>query len=395
MSALEAVSPGAGSAAAPSRRLRVCFVAQNAFGALSGCATGHSGGVERQSSLWARWFAARGHDVQLVSWDVGQEEGARVEGVAVLKLCRRDQGMPGLRFFHPRWTSLVRAVGQADADVYHYMSGDSGLGQLALWCRRSGRALTYYVSSSWAAEPALPHLDWREKVLYRFGLRNADRVMVQTSQQQSMLREHFRVESTLVPMPCEEPPITPGDPAGKRLGAGARVLWVGRCSREKRLEWLLDLAAACPDLHFDVAGAANESSPYAAALAERGRSLPNVTLHGRVSDPAALADLYREAVLLCCTSDSEGFPNTFLEAWSHGVPVVTTFDPDGIVSRLELGAAAPDVSGLVAGIRGLLGSPGRHARVSRNARRYYLENHRPASVLPRVERFFLDALSGR
>jgi glycosyltransferase involved in cell wall biosynthesis len=376
----------------PEPVLRVCFVAQNAFGALSGRASAHSGGVERQSSLWARWFAARGHDVRFVTWDVGQKEG-EVAGVSVLKLCRRDQGVPGLRFFHPRWTSLVRALARADADVYHYMSGNSTLGQLALWCRRNGRALTYYVSSSWAAERALPHLNWREKVFYRFGLRNADRVMVQTSSQQAMLRENFGVEATLVPMPCEEPVASAG---GDEPGRGApRVLWVGRYSREKRLEWLLELADACPDLQFDVAGAANESSPYAAGLTRRGRSLPNVTLHGRVDDPETLARLYRSASVLCCTSESEGFPNTFLEAWSHGLPVVTTIDPGGVVARLGLGAAAHDLGSLRASLRELLGSPEGHARVSQNARRYYLENHRPASVLPGVERMFLEACAGR
>jgi glycosyltransferase involved in cell wall biosynthesis len=371
MSLLEAAAPPADTGAAPGRRLRVCFVAHNAFGALTGRASGHSGGVERQSSLWARWFAGRGHDVRLVTWDAGQEAGTRVAGVSVLKLCRKDEGMPGLRFFHPRWTSLVRALDRADADVYHYMSHDAVLGQLALWCRRNHRALTYYVSS-----------------------RTADRVMVQTRWQQSMLREHFRVDSTPLPMPCEEPVPAPSEPSEMRHEAGTRVLWVGRYSKEKRLEWLFDLARTCPDLHFDVAGAANESDAYAEALTRQGRSLPNVTLHGRVSDPATLAGLYRKATVLCCTSAHEGFPNTFLEAWSHGVPVVTTFDPDGIVARLELGAAADDVSGLARGVRGLLESRDRLVRTSQNARRYYVENHRPASVLPTIERVFLDAACG-
>lgn len=61
----------------------------------------------------------------------------------------------------------------------------------------------------------------------------------------------------------------------------------------------------------------------------RARSLSNVRLHGRIAERAALAELYRGAALLCCTSSLEGFPNTFLEAWSHGLPVVTTSTPTG------------------------------------------------------------------
>jgi glycosyltransferase involved in cell wall biosynthesis len=38
------------------------------------------------------------------------------------------------------------------------------------------------------------------------------------------------------------------------------------------------------------------------------------------------------AVALVSTSSHEGMPNTFVEAWGHGVPVLTlSFDSDGVV----------------------------------------------------------------
>lgn len=371
------------------RRLRLCFVAHHAYGALCGRPSEHSGGIERQSALWARWFAARGHEVSLVAWDVGQAE-QRINGVRVVKMCRREAGLPGLRFFHPRWTSLTRALALADADLYACMCGDASLGQVALWCRARRRPLAYYVSATWAVDRALPHLAGRERLLYRLGLRHAQRVMVQTRLQQGMLREGFGVESEVVPMPCEA--MTPAAaPRREPPAAGARVLWVGRVSPEKRLEWLLDVAEASPELGFDVVGAANDASPYAAALLARAGSLANVRLHGRVAEPGTLAKLYRDAALLCCTSFSEGFPNTFLEAWSHGIPVVTTFDPDGLTDRLGLGAAARDPAGIRAAIRTLLGTTGAYGRASESAWRYFHERHRPELVLPQVERIFLEA----
>ena len=38
--------------------------------------------------------------------------------------------------------------------------------------------------------------------------------------------------------------------------------------------------------------------------------------------------------MLLSTSDFEGFPNTFLEAWSVGLPIVSTFDPDTVFAAL-------------------------------------------------------------
>jgi glycosyltransferase involved in cell wall biosynthesis len=313
-----------------------------------------------------------------------------VDGVGVVRLCRRDAGLPGLRFFHPRWTSLTRALARADADLYACMSGDASLGQVALWCRARRRPLAYYVSSTRAVDRSLPNLTGRERVLYRLGLRRAQRVMVQTRLQQAMLREGFGVGAEVVPMPCE--PMTPASaPRRAPPPGGARVLWVGRISPEKRLEWLLDVAEALPDLGFDVVGAANEASPYETALLARARSVPNVRLHGRVAERGALAGLYQGAALLCCTSSTEGFPNTFLEAWSHGVPVVTTFDPDGLTATLGLGAAAHDTAGVREAIRLLLGSADAYRRASENSWRYFQERHRPEIALPQVERIFLEA----
>ena len=391
---LDCASTGASEPRPVSRALRICFVAHNAFGALSGRASDHSGGIERQSALWAHWFADRGHETTLLSWDVGQGEGARVHGVRVVKMCRRSDGLPGLRFLHPRWTSLAAALRRADAELYHYMSGDAGLGQIALWCWRRHRVLTYYVSSTWAAERTLPYLrSWRERLLYRLGLRTADRVMTQTRLQQRLLREGLGIESTVVPMPCEEVAQARQDNPRARPTMAARVLWVGRISPEKRLDWLLDVAQGCPDLTFDVVGACNNENPYAASLLSRARSVPNVVLHGRVFEEATLRALYRQAALLCCTSSSEGFPNTFLEAWSHALPLISTYDPDGLIERLGLGLVAGDVDGLVAGIRRLLHSAETYRRVSQNALAYVRENHAPAVVLPQVERIFLDAVA--
>src|SRR6185503_4911636 len=109
-----------------------------------------------------------------------------------------------------------------------------------------------------------------------------------------------------------------------------RVLWVGRFSPEKRLEWFLDLAAAVPEVEFHVLGAANRPSAYADALVRRAATLSNVVRHGHVAHDQ-VARFYAGARLLVLTSRFEGFPSTMMEAWSLGVPTVSTVDPDGVV----------------------------------------------------------------
>src|SRR5262245_37893269 len=100
-------------------RLNICIVAHKAYGTLSGGTEGHLGGAERQASIVARWLASRGHRVSLVTWNEGQPDGIEIDGVEVITLCRRTDGFRGFRFFHPRWTSLNRALNRASADIYY------------------------------------------------------------------------------------------------------------------------------------------------------------------------------------------------------------------------------------------------------------------------------------
>lgn len=372
----------------------ICFVAHNGYGAISGRSTGHIGGIERQQSLMARWLAQRGYRVSMLTWDEGQQDGIKINGVRVFKVCRQNGGLPGLRFVHPKWTALARAMARADADVYYQNCGECVTGQIALWCRRHGRKFVYSVASDPDVDPALPEMKTlRERVFYRYGLRRAQKVIVQTACQHRKLLEHWNISSVVIPMPCLIAGADNVRPEFPTNGTRARILWIGRIGPEKRLEWLFDTAGRCPDLQFDVVGHPHADNSYSRQLMNRGRGLANVTMHGYVPYQD-VSRFYRQATLLCCTSVFEGFPNTFLEAWSQGLPVVSTFDPDSVVVTRSLGVVAGDVDGLAAAIHTLLNRPDQWRKMSVNARQYYLNNHTVDVVMPRFEQTFLETFRG-
>jgi len=366
-------------------RLSICIVSHNAYGALVGGHSGHIGGVERQTTVLARWLVQRGHQVSVLTWDEGGPRTETIGGVRVIKICRRRAGLPGLRFVHPKWTGLIRAMREANADVYYHNCCEAETGQIALWCRWRGRKFVFSAACDTDCERALTVLEtpW-ERALYRRGLRLADVRIVQTETQKRLLQNEFGLTSTVIPMPCPcainpEPKVSPG--------ASRRILWMARACRQKRPDRLLDLAEACPDLSFDLVGPFY-SDEYAQGVAHRARQIPNVQLHGAVSRDRVPA-LYENAACFCCTSDFEGFPNTFLEAWSHGLPIVSTFDPDSVIQKHKLGAVARDVPEMTAALRGLLQSSERYAEASRNARQYVWEHHRLEAVQPKFEDVFL------
>ena len=374
--------------------LDVCFVAPLAHGALVDAHDAYIGGVERQTRLMARWLASRGHRVTAITWDEGQPDEVEVRGVRLLKLCRRDAGVPGLRFVHPRWTSLIGALRRADASVYYQNSSEYVTGQVALWCRQRGRAFVFSAASDNDCVASLPYLaTLRERALYRYGLRHADRRIVQTRTQQRMLRAHFGLESAVIPMPCAAPvPAHFPEPPAHTTARLPRVLWVGRLTPEKRPDRLLDLAAACPEIQFDLVGPAYDVE-YSRQILARARRQDNVVVHGAVL-PGELPAFYGKALCLCCTSESEGFPNTFLEAWALGLPTITCFDPDGIIARERLGERHDTYEAWEAALERWLGDAALRRESGARARDYATRVHGAGQIHDRMAEM-LEALLAR
>jgi glycosyltransferase involved in cell wall biosynthesis len=374
-------------------RLDLCIIAQNAYGALHGKQAGHIGGAERQTSMMAKWLASRGHRVSIVTWDEGQTDGESIDSVSVYKLCRESDGVPILRFFVPRLTSLYSALKRANARIYYHNSAEAVTGLVALWCRNHSRSFVYSVASDVACEAHLPTLGRRyEKALYRKGIREAKRVVVQTRRQQRLLMDSFKVDSDVLPMPCKFIALQESEIV---IPSGApRVAWVGRIDLMKRMEWVLDIARMLPDIQFDIVGANMDLAlryepltQYAKDLFANAQTIPNVKWHGSLPSEE-ITRIYRQSRCLCCTSVYEGFPNTFLEAWSQGRPIVSSFDPDNLIKEKDLGFYGASVSELAEGIKKLTDSPEGWLRQSKRCLEYFSQNHAIEKAMPRFEALF-------
>jgi glycosyltransferase involved in cell wall biosynthesis len=145
-------------------------------------------------------------------------------------------------------------------------------------------------------------------------------------------------------------------------------------------------------LDFDFVGPIPQT-PYGCEIKAKASKLPNVKIHGPVPRNE-IASFLDRAFCLCSTSDTEGFPNTYLEAWSAGVPVVATFDPDGIIERAGLGIRARSVNEVAEGLRRLQTDVEGYATMSEKAIRYYRENHYIEVGMPRFEEVFQRRPSG-
>jgi glycosyltransferase involved in cell wall biosynthesis len=216
-------------------------------------------------------------------------------------------------------------------------------------------------------------------LMRHFGMRRITVAFTQNERQRADLRAAFGLGSEHLPS-GHEPPSEVADPERRRTEG--IILWAASLGRGKR-PWLFgDLARRHEGepLRFVLLGGHSDR-----AYAEQIRAaLPgNVEAPGQVPFDEALAWFDRAAVLVN-TSVSEGFPNTFLQAWLRGVPVLTLgIDPDGIVREHGLGEVAEDVEAMSEALRRLLADPERYARLAAHVRAFAEERFTVARVADR------------
>ncbi|HEX6639121.1 MAG TPA: glycosyltransferase family 4 protein [Steroidobacteraceae bacterium] len=329
---------------------KICIVGLDSYGMLSGEGDQrYIGGEAIQHVLLARAWRDLGHDVSMIVHDDGQGARRVHEGITALAAQTREGGIPGLRFFHPRASKLLSALMAADADIYYQSPAGTYTGFTGWYARSMGRYFIFRVASDSDCEREHGRLHfWRDRKLYNFGLRRAHLVAAQTEYQARMLRENHGIESHVINMMVETPRV------GRALPKDIDVLWVSNFRPLKRPELVLELARQLPNVRFTMAGGPTPKGEtyYEDMLAAAAR-LPNVTMTGPVRYRDS-GDLFDRAKVFLNTSSIEGFPNTFLQSWIRGVPVVTFFDPDGLVQRTPLGRVAKSVDDMREAIRGLL-----------------------------------------
>lgn len=360
---------------------RVCFVTPTGYPVLAGDrSVPLVGGAEVQQSFIAAELARRGYDVSMISMDHGQREGASVRGVRLLTMHAPQAGVPMLRFIHPRLTSVWRAMKRADADIYYQRAGGALTGFVAAFARRHGRQMLFAGAHDFDFEPALPLIRYgRDKALYRYGVRRADAVVVQTERQRQRCHEVFGRDSIRINSCYGHQ----GQPARH----GGTVLWAASVKPMKRPELFLDLAQRLPGLRFKLIGGPGAGAAHFDALRARAAALPNVEMTGFVPHVDVEAH-FDDAAIFVNTSISEGFPNTFLQAWSRGIPTVSFFDTNALLGGEPVGVTVADLDAMAQALQRLASDPALWQREGARAAEYVRRHHGVAAVVDAYEGVF-------
>lgn len=365
-------------------RIKVCIVSLGAYPLLAEQDAELVGGAELQSVLLAKELTRRDFHVSFIVMDHGQKSPQTIEGVEVIKAYTADTPM-GIRF------SLVqhiwRALRQADADIYYGFRGIAGI--VTVFCMLKRRKLVIGIPSDLEVERERAIGSNIYNWLWRFDLKMAKRVISQTKYQQEMLKTRFGRDSVIIKAFHElenkliekaMPPI---------------VLWVSTIRPEwKHPELFLKLASAIPEARFQMVGGPSREKEFYEEIAEKVKKIPNLDFVGFVPHHE-VGDYFEKASIFVNTSDVEGFPNTYLEAWSHYTPVVSiNIDPDEIICEHTLGFHSETFQQMVKDVRLLLEDGELRRQMAENGRSYVEQEHDAEKIVGEYVELF-DEVMGK
>ena len=363
------------------RKIKLCFVALGAYPLLAGRDMGFAGGSSVQQVLLAEELVKHNFDVSFITYTNGQEHIEDIGSIRVIKVYKREDA--STRSFLVKAGYIWNAMKEEKVDIYFHESGAAGV--VPLFCCLMRKRFVRYISSDAEVDKKeMGVVKWIDRIGNWLDIKLADTVIAQTKFQRKMLKENFSRYSIIIknafPLSNQTIPEKFTPPI---------VLWVSTIRKIKQPELFLNLAEAIPEGSFQMVGGAEDNNPALYDnIKEKAYRIPNLHFVGFV--PFHEIDKYFEqASIFVNTSEYEGFPNTFIQAWMHYVPVVSlNVDPDALICKNKMGLHSKKFDQLVEGVKTLLKDKQLREEMSKNARQYVEREHDIKKIVKKYAEIF-------
>ena len=323
--------------------MKICFWGNIAV-ALNGKVLG---GGELQIALLAKALVKLGHEVVVVDHKVSKDFITE-DGIKVISIKGYNNGIRILRTLTHRLRLIYTSLKQQEADVYYCRVRDFRH-ILAFWASRKVKAkfilglasdidvMNLRTRLKYLFLNNIGSLWWffnsiLSEIVYSWLLRNSDLVLVQHIGQKNMLlKKNIKSKVFYNLIDLSQIPIVT-NPSQQDF------CYVGSLDQRKGCAEFYEIMKKSPSSTFKVIGAPRDKTgqKYYGKL----KLSNNVTLLGRLNHCETLFQITNSKAMIS-TSPMEGFPNTFIEAWACGIPVLSLhFDPGNIIEKEKLGIIA-------------------------------------------------------
>lgn len=363
---------------------KICIISPLSYSLLTDITgIGLSGGAEIQLVTLGHAFLEKGYSVDFVVNEVSQPKYEKVNEIGIYKvpfyhlLGKSNAHLPldVLRF--------MRTLFRINADYYLMKLPRHMLLPLGIFATLFRKKVIFIGQVDGDANRSkLKKTDSRvASLMYRCGLFFTNTIVAQTDTQKMGFSQGFkgdvRVIKNIVTME-----------GGDSVDKEKYILWVGNSGKHKQPELFLELATALPDFKFKMIMSPSSQRSDDNFVRDRLNDLPNLEYLGAV--PFSQMPLhYNRAALFVSTSDSEGFPNVFLQAWQFEVPTVSlNIDPDNVIQRYNMGKLSGTFEQLVDDVEYLMKNEDIRCEMGSNARTYTVSQHSKDVVVQQYVELF-------
>lgn len=344
---------------------KIFFIMPEMYPLLDPSIYGHSGGSEAQMFHLANAFYKKGNTVSVVVGNYGQAKSQTISGIQVFLVNNKIAFMPWKIIRVLIDIFIILRENKPDVVLHQnfgYLHGIS-----AILCRLLRVRYVYFTASQGDVDgtryrtSSLP-VAW----LWRLGLNLTSTIIVQTNEHRELLLKHFNRDSIVIPNGIDTNLFT------RTREHGNIILWVAHWRQVKRPDLVAELARQLPNYNFIMCGGFYDKNLY-------DRIVPNfpenILIRG-YTNSVDLISAYQDALLLINTSDYEGIPITFDEAWACQLPVVSlNVDPDGVITRHNLGFFSGTLEKMVMDIKLLCDDKRKIVEIGSNCRNFVVKNH--------------------
>lgn len=302
--------------------------------------------------------------------------------------------------------NLLKTLKLADADIYYQRVAESTTGIVAFFCNRNKKKFIYNSAHDEDSKNNSKLRSYLSNKLYTYGIKNSVKIIVQNNIQQENFLKNFKKKSIMIQNGISLDDLNPSSYDLKSADVeklndnsknGKDLIWVSTIRKWKQPEIFIDLAKKNPNLNFLMIGGPDLSNKNGLKYYEKieceAEKVKNLNLKGFVGSEKT--DNYiKNSKILVNTSLKEGFPNTFLQAWKYGIPVVSlNVDPDEIIQKNSLGIVAKNFDGLNETIKKLSLNKKLRKEIGKNALTYVKINHDMKIIAEKYYYTFLEVLN--
>jgi glycosyltransferase involved in cell wall biosynthesis len=357
------------------KKIRVCFISPKAYPIFNPQVESVFGGAEVDTYMIATELAKdRGFDVSFIVADYGQPQKEVRENVRILKSLNFKQNpLTGAR-------EIWKALKRADADIYMMKTASAGVPLVQHFCRKYNKRFIYKTAHQRECDGSYLRQHPMLGRLFARSLKKAARVITQNQQDQDNLKQRFNIDSIVI---ANGHRIAESTESEKEM-----ILWVGRSTAVKGPRRFLELAKALPQEPFVMICQRATGDTVYDDLKANAAKIDNVQFIERV--PFGEVDHYFEkAKIFVNTSDSEGFPNTFIQACKASTAILSyAVNPDQFLDEQRCGMCCnTDMSTLITQLRKLL-KDDLFKQFGRNGKKYVNEKHNIQTIIESYKAIF-------